>query len=200
MLLLFTNVVGALVKRVKLVMKTFGADTNILRELSLSEAFLFRSAQPAGDFNLVYTFFVEILDENLKRSGLNDKLKLCLQILMKRHPLLRACVRQQPHSQPPRYFFCEIQPTTDSDVTPQLSTDESSDWQKVMTSLVTQPFHVDKEQPLWTVIYMPNVSPPFGTEAGCTDLVALLFRFSHTIVDGQGQSSLIYGIVFKLSF
>ena len=166
---------------------------NILRELSGSEAMTHALGQ-GGFAQVAYTFHLEFDSQDAKQQ-LPHKLQLCLKILMKRHPLLRACVRQQPQSQPPRFFFCELQPTADGDVTPPFTVDLSTDYQGVMTSLVTQPFAVDVERPLWSVVYMPNVTSPFtkseqeGNTKQNTKEAAIVLHVCHTVVDGQSRDS-----------
>ena len=135
--------------------------------------------------NLAFAFHLEFDSQDAKQQ-LPHKLQLCLKILMKRHPLLRACVRQQPQSQPPRFFFCELQPTADGDVTPELTTDLSSDWQQVMTSLVAQTFKHDEERPLWSAVYMPNVTSPFqNSDQNKRLTAALIMRICHATSDAQ---------------
>ena len=168
-------------------------EKQIFRELTPTEWFVFQSGR-GRSFSLVYTFFVEIKNDEDYRN-LDNKIPRCLKILMKRHPLLRACVRQQPQSQPPRFFFCELQPTADGEVTPPFTVDLSTDYQGVMTSLVTQPFAVDVERPLWSVVYMPNVTSPFtkseqeGNTKQNTKEAAIVLHICHTIVDGQSRDS-----------
>ena len=165
--------------------ETSSTPENVLRELSGSEAMTHALGQE-GFAQVAYTFHLKFHSQDAKQQ-LPHKLQLCLKILMKRHPLLRACVRQQPQSQPPRLFFCELQPTADGDVTPELTTDLSSDWQQVMTSLVAQTFKHDEERPLWSVVYMPNVTSPFPREGSAKLEATIIFRFCHVIVDGQGN-------------
>ena len=168
-------------------MSSFVAPKNVLgfvlfRELQELEKFFFMVKE---DNPICYAFHLEFDSQDAKQQ-LPHKLQLCLKILMKRHPLLRACVRQQPQSQPPRFFFCELQPTADCDVTPELTTDMSSDWQQEMTSLVAQTFKHDEERPLWSVVYMPNVtSPSRKNQHTLTVDGALIVRMCHAIADAQ---------------
>ena len=160
--------------------------SNAFRELSGSEKLTHLLGSQG--FAVTYMFFLEFDSDDVKKQ-LPDKLELCLQILMKRHPLLRACVRQQPQSQPPRYFFCELQPTGDGDVKPVFHIETSSDWQAVLEGRIQYDVDSNSES-LWSVVYLPNVTSPFERLAELKPEVeaGIVLRFSHTIIDGQSKS------------
>ena len=156
---------------------------NIFRELQGLENFFFHLN---GTNPLCYAFHLEFDSQDAKQQ-LPHKLQLCLKILMKRHPLLRACVRQQPQSQPPRFFFCELQPTADGDVTPMFHIDETSDWHAVMEGRTKIEVNANSEA-LWNVVYLPNATSPLESSQEARPEAAFVLRFSHTIIDGQSES------------
>ena len=121
-------------------------------------------------FNIGMVVFVST-DAPLTREHLHSATKR----LMMRHPLLRMRVTR---------YRGELYWQEMDDVTPDVRVQETNDWNAVFEDTILERHRIDTG-PLWRVTLLPDVTSEFS-DKDFKHHAALVFGFSHSIIDGQG--------------
>ena len=115
-------------------------------------------------------------------------LKRAMELLMKRHPLLRMCIRK---NQDGEYCLQKME-----NVHLDLCQLDSEDWRNVMEESLLEKF--DSENgPLWRVTFLPNAKYEPQTLSDISDVTShpheyiCIFNFHHAIIDGMSRYNLI---------
>ena len=102
-----------------------------------------------------------------------------MTILVNRHPLLRMCIVNRNGT-----LFWKNMVTRRMDIR-----DPSTEWQIAFLEALSGGFDVENG-PLWSLTLLPNAE--FGFSSASFEFNAgLLFRFSHSIIDGLGMCGFI---------
>ena len=105
-----------------------------------------------------------------------ESLKSAMAILVKRHPMLRMRIQHVNA----KYIWNDMEHNIDMDICENIS----KDWHPVFTESLKHKFDLENG-PLWGITLIANTICEWYDKA-MRYHVALLFRFSHTIIDGQG--------------
>ena len=115
-------------------------------------------------------------------------LKRAMELLMRRHPLLRMCIRRNKDGE---YCLQKME-----NVHLDLRQLDSEDWRNVMEESLLEKF--DSENgPLWRVTFLPNAKYEPQTVSVVSDVAShpheciCIFNFHHAIMDGMSRYNLI---------
>ena len=140
------------------------------RELDALESNMIQNDQ-LGTSRICYVFFVDS-NEQITTAKLED----AMTILVKRHALLRMCVRQVNG----KFHWKEIE-----DLKMDIQVDSSTDWNLPFSQGVGTAFDTENG-PLWRIRLMPNVNSEFF-DGSYRFHAAIMFHFQHSIIDGMGK-------------
>ena len=139
------------------------------RPFGLMELF-YSECHEFDKFNIGMVVFLST-DALLTREHLHSVTKR----LMMRHPLLRMRITRYRGER----YWKEM-----DDVTPDVRVQETNDWNTVFEDTVLERYYLDTG-PLWRVTLLPDVTSEFS-DKDFKHHAALVFGFSHSIIDGQG--------------
>jgi len=111
--------------------------------------------------------------------------KKAMERLMKRHPMLRMCIKKNPDED---YWLRKME-----NVHVDLRQLDSEDWRNVMEESLLEKFDVENG-PLWRVSFLPNVRYESETESDFINMTSYphecfcIFAFHHIIIDGTSYS------------
>ena len=142
------------------------------RQLEIGEEF-FILYHKHGVGQICYVYFI-----NSEISIAKTKLEDAMCVLVNRHPLLRASVYIENGC-----FYWRINET----VTMDIRTEERRDWQMSFSEALSGGFDIENG-PLWRVTLLPSVDSSEFFDESFDHHAALLFRFSHAIIDGLGRT------------
>ena len=140
------------------------------RELDVAEANFIRYDQ-LDTARICYVFFVNSNEQLTKQ-----RLESAMMILVRRHPLLRMCVRSvngKLHWKEIEDFQCDIQ------------VESTRDWNTQFSKAHASAFDTENG-PLWNIKLLSNVDSEFFNDTFKFS-AALLFHFQHAIIDGMGK-------------
>ena len=144
--------------------------SGLRRRLGLMELF-YIECHEFDQFNIGMVVFVST-DAPLTREHLHSATKR----LMMRHPPLRMRVARHGGE----LYWQEM-----DDVTPDVRVQETNAWNAVFEDTILERHRIDTG-PLWRVTLLPDVTSKFS-DKDFKHHAALVFGFSHSIIDGQGE-------------